>query len=114
MMHIRVGEFRSPYTASVWKLRKKASGLRSLKPEYNAKLDFKEIGHQDMDWVSIVQGLSESGNGPSGYLKRMKFLVELSDYQLLNVMLNVGIRYFVAYPYSNCISYVALNVPYLV
>jgi hypothetical protein len=113
-MHIRVGEFQSPYTVSARKLRKRPSGLRSLKPEHNAKLDFKEIGHQDMDRVNIAQGLSERGNGPSGYLKRRKCLVELSDYQLLNVMLNLGIRYFVVYRYCNCTWYVALKVTYSV
>jgi hypothetical protein len=66
-MHICAGDVRSPYTVSVRKLRKRPSGLRSLKPEHNAKLDFKEIGHQDMNWVNIAQGLSERGNGPSGY-----------------------------------------------
>ena len=111
-MHIHVREVRSPYTVSVRKLRKRTSGLRSLKPEHNAKLDFKEIGHQDMDWINIAQDISERGNEHLGYLKRMKYLVELSDYQLLNVMLNVGIRYFVVYCYCNCIRYVTLNVTY--
>jgi len=95
-MHIRVGEVRSTYTASVRKLRKRPSGLRSLRPEHNAKLDFKEIGVQDTDWVNIAQDLSERGIGPSSYLKLFKCLVELSDYQLLNMMLNVTIRYFVS------------------
>ena len=63
MIHIRVGEVRSPYTVSVWKLRKWPIGLRCLKPAHNAKLDFKETGYQGMDWVNIALGLSESGNG---------------------------------------------------
>jgi len=48
-MHIRVGEVRSTYTISIRKLQKRPSGLRSLRPEHNAKLDFKEIGVQNMD-----------------------------------------------------------------
>jgi hypothetical protein len=101
---------RSPKSVSVGKLRKRPSGLRSLKPEHDAKLDFKEYGHQDIDWVNIAQGLSERGNALPSYLTLLKCLDVLSDYQLLNVMLNVGIRYFVAYRNSNCIRYVALNV----
>ena len=61
-MHIRVGQVGSTCTFSVRKLRKKPSGLRNLRPENNAKLDFKESGFQDMDWVNIAQQLSERGN----------------------------------------------------
>jgi len=61
-MNIHVGEVGCTCTVSVRKSRKKPSGLRSLRPENNAKLDFKESGFQDIDLVNIAQHLSERGN----------------------------------------------------
>jgi hypothetical protein len=50
--------------------------------EDNIKMDLKEVGYGDMDWIELAQdrqvaGTCECGNEPSGSIKCGEFLYQL-------------------------------------
>ncbi|KAJ4451561.1 hypothetical protein ANN_03030 [Periplaneta americana] len=78
----RMGEYRNAYRVLVVRLEgKRPLGRPRRRWEDNIKMDLREVGYDDIDWINLAQdrdqGLCEGGNEPPGSLKatQVKFRV---------------------------------------
>ncbi|KAJ4447597.1 hypothetical protein ANN_09604 [Periplaneta americana] len=85
----RMGESRNAYRVLVgWPEGKRPLERPRRRWEDNIKMDLREVGYDDRDWIDLAQGpmagLCEGGNEPSGSLKDSKQGLELNGlHQLL-------------------------------
>ncbi|KAJ4429806.1 hypothetical protein ANN_22010 [Periplaneta americana] len=72
-----MGESRNAYRVLVGRPEgKRPLGRPRRRWEDNIKMDLREVGYDDGDWIDLAQdrGLCEGGNEPSGSLKACKSL----------------------------------------